>query len=107
MNEKFLDFVRAFSDKPIAVAVSGGVDSICLLHWLAGLKMNITALHVHHHLRDAADTEAQYVADTCKQLNIPYQIFLDYLRYNIFHYDNLFYLLIHLFFFLYSSYITS
>ena len=75
MNEKFLDFVRAFSDKPIAVAVSGGVDSICLLHWLAGLEMNITALHVHHHLRDAADTEAQYVADTCKQLNIPYQIF--------------------------------
>ncbi len=75
MNEKFLDFVRAFSDKPIAVAVSGGVDSICLLYWLAGLKMNITALHVHHHLRDAADTEAQYVADTCKRLNIPYQIF--------------------------------
>lgn len=75
MNEKFLDFVSTFSDKPIAVAVSGGVDSICLLHWLAGLKMNITALHVHHHLRDAADTEAQYVADTCKQLNIPYQIF--------------------------------
>lgn len=75
MNEKFLDFVRAFSDKPIAVAVSGGVDSICLLHWLAKLKMNITALHVHHHLRDAADAEAAYVADTCARLDIPCHIF--------------------------------
>lgn len=75
MNEKFLDFIRPYSDKPIAVAVSGGVDSICLLYWLADLKMNITALHVHHHLRDVADVEATYVADTCKKLGIPCHIF--------------------------------
>ncbi|MBQ2017526.1 MAG: tRNA lysidine(34) synthetase TilS [Alphaproteobacteria bacterium] len=75
MNEKFLDFIRAYCDKPIAVAVSGGVDSICLLHWLAELKMNITALHVHHHLRDVADVEATYVADTCKKLGIPCHVF--------------------------------
>ena len=75
MNEKFLDFIRQYSDKPIAVAVSGGVDSICLLYWLAKLKMNITALHVHHHLRDVADVEATYVADTCKKLGIPCHIF--------------------------------
>lgn len=75
MNEKFLDFVRTFSNKPIAVAVSGGVDSVCLLHWLAKLKMNVTALHVHHHLRDAADAEAQYVLETCKNLGVPCHIF--------------------------------
>ena len=75
MNEKFLDFIRAYSDQPVAVAVSGGVDSICLLHWLAELNMNVTALHVHHHLRDAADIEAEYVTDTCRKLNIPCHVF--------------------------------
>lgn len=75
MNEKFLDFVRRYSNQRVAVAVSGGVDSVCLLHWLAKLKMNIVALHVHHHLRAAADTEAEYVATTCKKLGVPCHIF--------------------------------
>ena len=75
MNEKFLDFISSYKDKRLAVAVSGGVDSVCLLHWLAVAGMNITALHVNHGLRDAADTETKYVADLCKKLNIPCQIF--------------------------------
>ena len=75
MNEKFLEIIHTYSNKPIAVAVSGGVDSICLLHWLAELKMNITALHVHHHLRTAADIEAEYVTNTCEKLNIPCHVF--------------------------------
>lgn len=75
MNEKFLDFVRKYSTQRVAVAVSGGVDSVCLLHWLAKLKMNIVALHVHHHLRAAADTEAEYVAETCAALGVPCHIF--------------------------------
>ena len=40
MNEKFLDFVRKYSTQRVAVAVSGGVDSICLLHWLVEQKMD-------------------------------------------------------------------
>ena len=75
MNEKFLNFVRDYSDKPIAVAVSGGVDSICLLYWLAELKMNVTALHVHHHLRSQADVEAEYVTEVCRKLEIPCHVF--------------------------------
>ncbi len=75
MNEKFLDFVRKYSTQRVAVAVSGGVDSICLLHWLAELRMDIVALHVHHHLRDAADAEAEYVAQTCARLGVPCHIF--------------------------------
>lgn len=75
MNEKFLDFVRKYANQRVAVAVSGGVDSICMLHWLAKHKMNIVALHVHHHLRDMADVEAEYVATTCEKLGIPCHIF--------------------------------
>ncbi len=72
MNEKFLDYVCKYSGQHIAVAVSGGVDSVCLLHWLADLKMNITALHVNHHLRPSADTEAAYVSALCQDLGIGY-----------------------------------
>ncbi|MBQ4070482.1 MAG: tRNA lysidine(34) synthetase TilS [Alphaproteobacteria bacterium] len=75
MNEKFVDFVRNFSGRRIAVAVSGGVDSVCLLHWLSQLNMDITALHVNHGLRPAATTEAEYVSHLCSALNIPCHIF--------------------------------
>lgn len=75
MNEKFLDFAQKYSSSRLAVAVSGGVDSVCLLHWAAQCGLNITALHVNHGLRDAADTETQYVIDLCKDLKIPYRVF--------------------------------
>ena len=75
MNEKFLNFMQKFSNAHLAVAVSGGVDSVCLLHWLAGLGLNITALHVNHHLRPSAGIEAEYVADICAKLNVPCRIF--------------------------------
>ena len=75
MNDKFIDFVRKYSDAPIAVAVSGGVDSVCLLVWLVKCGLNVTALHVNHGLRAAADTESQYVADLCAKLNVPCEIF--------------------------------
>ncbi|MBR5566495.1 MAG: tRNA lysidine(34) synthetase TilS [Alphaproteobacteria bacterium] len=75
MNEKFLDFIRNYSGTRVAVAVSGGPDSVCLLHWLAATGMDVVALHVHHHLRPAADCEAAYVAELCDKLSVPYHIF--------------------------------
>ena len=75
MNEKFTDFIRPFTTHPVAVAVSGGVDSVCLLHWLVKSGITVTALHVNHHLRDAADIEEKYIADLCTRMNIPYKIF--------------------------------
>lgn len=75
MNEKFLDFVTSYKNRPIAVAVSGGVDSVCLLHWLVRAGLNVTALHVNHHLRDCAGGDADYVAEMCQNLGVPYKIF--------------------------------
>ena len=75
MNDNFINFIRKYSDTPIAVAVSGGVDSVCLLVWLAKCGIKVTALHVNHGLREMADVESQYVADLCKELNIPCKIF--------------------------------
>lgn len=75
MNQKFLDFMQKFAGKKLAVAVSGGVDSVCLLHWCKLAGMDITCLHVNHGLRTAADTETKYVQDMCAELNVPCQIF--------------------------------
>ena len=75
MNQKFVDFINKYKDFKMAVAVSGGVDSMCLLYWLHEFGANIICLHVNHQLRPEADIETQYVCDTCEQLNIPCEIF--------------------------------
>lgn len=75
MNQNFINFMKDYSDQKLAVAVSGGVDSICLLCWLANLKLDITALHVNHRLRAVADEETQYVQDLCEKLGVPCKVF--------------------------------
>ncbi len=75
MNKNFIDFMQDFQNKKIAVAVSGGLDSVVLLHWLVKLDMDITVLHVNHKLRDAADTESEYVANLAIKLGLKYKSF--------------------------------
>lgn len=75
MNQNFVDFMSKYQNAKIAVAVSGGVDSVTLLYWLAELKLDVVALHVNHGLRDAADTETEYVSAISKKLNIPCKVF--------------------------------
>ena len=75
MNRKFVDFMHKYQGAKMAVGVSGGVDSMCLLYWLHEIGANVVCLHVNHKLRPEADTETDYVVDVCKQLNIPCQIF--------------------------------
>ena len=75
MNNKFLQFVENFRGKKIAVAVSGGVDSVCLLYWCVAAGISVVALHVNHGLRAAAEVETQYVRDLCDALHVPCQIF--------------------------------
>lgn len=75
MNKNFLNFMGKFAGQKIAVGVSGGVDSVALLHWLVEIGMDVVCLHVNHGLRAAAETEAAYVADLCKKLNVECHIF--------------------------------
>ncbi|MFZ5987987.1 MAG: tRNA lysidine(34) synthetase TilS [Bacillota bacterium] len=60
----------------ILAGVSGGPDSVCLLHILSSLRedMNIKvfAVHVNHMLRGAeSDEDEKYVKDLCAKLSIP------------------------------------
>ena len=59
----------------LAVAVSGGPDSLALLHLAAtAFPTQTTALTVDHHLRAASSTEAAQVADLCRTIDIPHFI---------------------------------
>jgi tRNA(Ile)-lysidine synthase len=55
----------------VAVAVSGGRDSMALLHCLARAAqaqgVEVWALHVHHGLQGQADEWAALVERTCKR----------------------------------------
>lgn len=75
MNKKFVDFMGKYAGCKIAVGVSGGVDSVALLHWLVELGCDVVCLHVNHGLRAAAATEAEYVKSLCEKLHVPYHIF--------------------------------
>jgi tRNA(Ile)-lysidine synthase len=55
----------------IVVGVSGGPDSICLLHVLYTLGYNLCVAHVNHGLRENAVLEEIFVQDYCNKLNIP------------------------------------
>ncbi len=62
--------------KKLVVAVSGGPDSVCLLHILVKLQKElgiaINVAHLNHQLRGAeADADAQYVAELARQLDVP------------------------------------
>jgi len=59
----------------IVVGVSGGVDSVALLHALAqvapGLSVSLCALHVHHGLSAHADDWARSCSEQCEALGVP------------------------------------
>ena len=58
----------------IVVGVSGGPDSICLLHVLnmlrAKLNFEIVVAHINHQIRVEADEETEYVKDFCNKINV-------------------------------------
>ena len=57
----------------VLVAVSGGVDSISLLHWLWAGKVRVAAAHLHHGLRGrTADGDEAFVAAFCAERGIPF-----------------------------------
>ena len=62
--------------RKVGVAVSGGSDSLALLHLLAewGRADHLAAATVDHGLRPEAADEARAVAEICDGLGIPHEI---------------------------------
>ena len=62
----------------IIVGVSGGADSVCLLHILWRLSKQTTfrliAVHVDHGVRAESTEDAAYVQKLCEELEIPFYL---------------------------------
>ncbi len=71
-----IDEVRScadkFRDKIIVAGLSGGADSVCLVHALKTSGFNVVAAHVNHCLRGMeSDRDEQFVRDFCDRYDIP------------------------------------
>ncbi|MDE6655511.1 MAG: tRNA lysidine(34) synthetase TilS, partial [Anaeroplasmataceae bacterium] len=62
------------SSAPIICAISGGVDSICLLHILHKLNYPLVLAHVNHHKREQSSLEQTAMQQLAKELNIPFEL---------------------------------
>ncbi|MGE5654036.1 MAG: tRNA lysidine(34) synthetase TilS [Bacillota bacterium] len=63
----------------VVLAVSGGPDSVCLLHLMSSLAIKqhwqIHVAHIHHGIRGTeADTDASFVADLAHSLGYPFHL---------------------------------
>lgn len=60
-------------DAPLCVALSGGMDSVVLLHGLILQRRfsSIRALHVNHQLSDNADSWQRHCESLCADLEVP------------------------------------
>lgn len=62
---------------PAVVGVSGGADSMALLFCAAKYFGKVTALHVHHGIRESAGRDARLVQDYCALLGIECRVFYE------------------------------
>lgn len=83
LESRVLNFINKHSLIPtgetVVVGVSGGADSVCLLHlltkWQQKLGIKIHAAHLNHQLRGAeAEADARYVAHLTGSLDVPVTI---------------------------------
>ena len=78
MKQKILQTIKKYNliekGDSIVIGVSGGPDSICLLHLLNELKkelnFKIYVAHINHMIREEADSETEYVKEFCNKIEV-------------------------------------
>ncbi len=83
LETRGIDFIQRHnlisSGERVVVGVSGGADSVCLLHilarWQSKLDIKLHAVHLNHQLRGVeSEADAEYVAELAGRLDIPVTI---------------------------------
>lgn len=75
--QRFLFLQKRKVTGPILLAVSGGPDSVCLLHAMTQLvdKNTLHIAHYNHRLRgEAGDADAAYVQSLCQQYSLHFHL---------------------------------
>lgn len=78
MKNKVLETIKKYNliqeNDKIVIGVSGGPDSMCLLHILnelkEKLKIQLFVAHINHQIRKEAEEETLYVQQYCEKLGI-------------------------------------
>jgi tRNA(Ile)-lysidine synthase len=68
-----LDQTLPLIDPPIVVGLSGGADSITLLHAMTAKGIATIAAHFNHKLREESDREAAFIEQYCLSAGLPYR----------------------------------
>jgi len=70
-KEELLD-----ANDKILLAISGGIDSMCMLDLFSKLDYNIAVCHINHSLRGTeSDEDARFVEHRCTVLDVPFHLF--------------------------------
>lgn len=72
--KQFITMNNIKIDKPVVCAVSGGADSVLLIHVLHKLGYNVILAHVNHHKRKESEIEAIEMEKFAKSLNVPFEL---------------------------------
>ena len=63
----------------LVLGLSGGPDSLCLLHILKGLEeeygFELRAFHLNHMIREDAGEDANFVIEECERLGVPVSVY--------------------------------
>lgn len=78
VKEKVLETIKKYNliskNDKIVVAVSGGPDSMCLLHILLSLReeynLELNVAHINHMIRENAIIDEEYVKAFCEENNV-------------------------------------
>jgi tRNA(Ile)-lysidine synthase len=70
---KSLEQILPIIEPPIIVGVSGGVDSMVLLHAMMVNDYAPIAAHFNHKLREESDLEAEFVKNYCLNSDLPFR----------------------------------
>ena len=75
LKERLFSFFDTYCDtnRPILLALSGGADSVFLLHLLVLYKkLDVHLVHVNHGWRKESVDECNYLQDIARSLSLPF-----------------------------------
>ena len=78
LEETLINHIQRLNLKKICVSLSGGLDSIVLLHILhqiAREQIYLRAIHFNHNLTEGSQSWAQFCKKICNQLNVNLDIY--------------------------------